>query len=125
MRILICGLLALFLTACSSDTEEYYRLHPMKLQEALKNCPQSAPQAMSCDTLAQLASQLNQLAYQLQSNPQGFGETILKSQEQLGRLEVELVHHQSDTALRARVNQEKRKIAEYLAVVKWLESPEK
>ena len=80
---------------------------------------------MNCDQLAKLANEMNVLAYQLQSNPQEFGNTVLKAQEKLAQLEQQLSQNKNQPGLRTQVQQQKQQVTEYLAVVKWLESPEK
>ena len=49
--------------------------------------------------------QINELSYQLRSDPQGYGKKILSLQEQLNVDNTEELKY-------------------YLAIVKWLESPE-
>jgi hypothetical protein len=66
---------------------------------------------------------MNNLAYQLQSSPQGFGAKILALQESIAQEELGL--REKDTPeLKTSIAQKKHTLAEYLAVVKWLESPE-
>ena len=125
MYYFVVGFLSIFLTSCSSGGAQYYRSHPVVLQHALQKCPQTHPGKMTCDQLAKLANEMNVMAYQLQSNPQEFGNTVLKAQEKLAQLEQQLSQNKNQPGLRTQVQQQKQQVAEYLAVVKWLESPEK
>ena|SRR3990167_8583565 len=113
------------LTACSTKDAQYYRLHPQALQEVLKNCPQFKSPQITCAQLVSVADEVNSLAYQLQRDPQGFGQRILTLQIKLAQLEVDLKKNSRNAHLSVQIEQDKQALAEYLAVVKWLESPEK
>jgi len=63
------------------------------------------------------------LAYQLQYNPQGFGHKILALQQTIATQQSELTTNNSPE-LKTSLAQNKQDLAYYLAVVKWLESPE-
>lgn len=118
-------LIVLGLASCTAaKDEQYYRSHPKQLQEALKACPNQQPQGLTCPQIEELGGRLNNLAYQLQSNPQGFGHKILSLQETLAKQKSELKKNKTNTELKASVEQNKNKLADYLAIVKWLESPE-
>ena len=123
-RVLVVGGLFL-LAACSEDNAQYYRSHPKELQEVIKNCPDVHPKHINCDELAVVAQKVNFLAYQLQRDPQEFGNKILIAQEKLARHEALLKKDKTKSSLFSQIQQEKQQIVEYLAVVKWLESPEK
>lgn|SRR3990167_2099858 len=126
MRYFIFVSLALSLIACaSSEDVRYYRLHPKALQRALKNCPDSHPRQIACAELIKIADEVNTLAYQLQRDPQGFGNTILTSEAKLAELERDFKKNKAQSGLYTEIAQEKQKIAEYLAIVQWLESPGK
>lgn len=125
MRYFVLIGLFLSLTACVSDDARYYRLHPKMLQEVLKNCPQSSPKHLTCSELVTIAGEVNSLAYQLQQDPQGFGQTILLAQAKLAQLEADSLKNKTKSDLRAQIVQVKQQVAEYLAIVRWLESPEK
>ncbi|OCH98792.1 hypothetical protein A8135_10850 [Legionella jamestowniensis] len=115
---------SLFLTACTVQDESYYRRNPQMLQQAIKDCPNKKPQQMTCEQLTVLAKSINQLAYQLQMNPQGFGKIILALQETLAKQQAELKNNPNQPGLRASIEKTKRELEERLAIVRWLESPE-
>ena len=125
MRYFVLVCVSFLLVACGSEDAQYYRLHPQLLQTALKNCPQTSPRQISCDELVKIADEVNQLAYQLQRDPQDFGNIILSAQAKLAKLEADAVNDTTQSDLRAQIVQGKQKIAEYMAIVRWLESPEK
>ncbi len=126
MRYFVLACLVFLLTACaSSDNMRYYHLHPKALQVALKNCPQLHPKKTTCAELAHVAREVNFLAYKLQRDPQGFGNSILMAQAKLAQLEADLIRNNTRSDLSMQIVQSKQKIAEYLAVVQWLESPDK
>src|SRR3990167_5882513 len=81
---------ALFLTSCANHDENYYRLHPRKLQEALKQCPQNPSSLVTCEKLKQLAVEISQLAYELQMNPQAFGQKIVVLQHKIATKQAEI-----------------------------------
>lgn len=117
-------LISLGLVSCVSYDEQYYRVHPKKLQQALKNCPSEQPQGLTCDQVKQLSTRMNNLAYQLQSNPQGFGNKILSLQETIAKQEIQASTKDASYDVNTSLTQNKQDLADYLAVVKWLESPE-
>ncbi|EHL29112.1 hypothetical protein [Legionella drancourtii] len=122
-KYLVAILVILGLTSCTKKDESYYQTHPNELQQAIKTCPQQKPQGLSCDELQTIAGHMNSLAYQLQSSPQGFGIKILALQETIAKQQQQLKTERSNAELQANIKQNKRDLAEYLAVVKWLESP--
>lgn len=115
MKFLFLLCASFLLIACSTPNEQYYRLNPDVLQKALKQCPEKQPSGLGCEKLAAVAEEMNRLAFQLQSNPQAFGKKILALQETMAKQDANL-----DTAS---IDKNKQQLAEYLAVVKWLESP--
>lgn len=122
--VAVVGLI--LLSACASKDEQYYRLHPAALQEQLKQCPASPPgHGVSCRKLVEIAAEVNQLAYALQVDPQGFGQTILTLQTNLAVQEKMLAANPQQEAVQLKVKEIKQQIAMDWAVVKWLESPEK
>jgi hypothetical protein len=125
MRYFVVACLVFLLAACASHDERYYRLHPKALQEALKNCPQSSPTQITCAELVSIADEMNSFAYQLQREPQAFGKIILSEQVKLAKLEADLLKHKKQSKLRVQIAQSQQIIAEYLAIVRWLESPGK
>lgn len=73
--------------------------------------------------MQKLAQRMNNLAYQLQSNPQKFGAKILALQESIAQEEQQLTEKISPD-LKLSIKRKKYILSEYLSVVKWLESPE-
>ena len=120
----ILPLISLGLTSCAVKDEQYYRSHPRELQHALKSCSSQKNENSSCDALQRLSERLNALAYQLQYSPQGFGAKILSLQETIAQQEVALKENKITPDLHASLLKNKQDLADYLAVVKWLESPE-
>tara|TARA_B110001454_G_C12489790_1_gene337930 strand:- start:230 stop:613 length:384 start_codon:yes stop_codon:yes gene_type:complete len=116
--------LVLGLISCTDKGEQYYRLNPKALQEAVQGCPQIQPQGLSCEQLDNLAKRLAQLAYKLQSSPQVFGLSILDLQQTVSQQEKELLADPTKTDVKELLEQNKIHLADSLAVVKWLESPE-
>lgn len=117
-------LVSLGLVSCTAKDEQYYRSHPKELQQALKSCPAEKPPLMTCDALHKLGERLNALAYQLQSSPQGFGAKILSLQQTIAQQEIELKENKRAPDSNTSLINNKNQLADYLAVVKWLESPE-
>lgn len=112
------------LVSCRHHGEEYYRSSPEVLQKAMKACPNVQPGSLTCEQLTELAKRLGNLAYQLQSNPQAFGNKILAIQQTIARLKQELETSGSNTQLKVELENNERDLLDCLAVVKWLESPE-
>ena len=119
--ILLMAILGLI--SCTKKDDHYYQTHPKELEQALKNCPAQEPQEITCDRLQKMAVRLNDLAYLLQSSPQGFGSKILSIQATILNQEKQLKKEGTNSDLQANLVQNKLILAEYLAVVKWLESP--
>lgn len=124
IRLIIMGFAMLMLNACQAQDETYYRLNPIALQNALKNCPQQRSQGVSCEQLSLLNNQVKQLGYELQMNPQRFGQKILSLQEMLARQHAALKQDPKQSELKSQVQNNQQKLAEYMAIVRWLESPE-
>jgi hypothetical protein len=122
-KCLAVTLIILGLTSCTKKDEHYYQTHPNDLQQAIKACPEQAPQGFSCDQLQTIAGHMNSLAYQLQNSPQGFGIKILALQGQSAKQEQQLKSEGNNVHLKANIAQNQHDLAEHLAVVKWLESP--
>lgn len=112
------------LVSCSANKDDhYYRQHPKELQQALKTCREQQNADTHCEKIKQLGGHLANLAYQLQYNPQGFGHKILSLQQTIAQQQLE-IKNTSSSALKESLAQNKAELADYLAVVKWLESPE-
>lgn len=122
-KYIVLTLISLGLVSCGAKNEQYYRSHPKEIQAGLNNCPAQQPVGMTCEQLQQLGQRMNNLAFQLQSSPQGFGAKILALQESIAKEEQELTAKESPE-LKKSIDQKKHTLTEYLAVVKWLESPE-
>ena len=122
-----CGLILLLvvfgLISCTKKDDHYYQTHPKELEQVIKNCPAQHPQQVTCDSLQKIAVRLNELAYLVQYSPQGFGTRISTLQEQIVRQEKQLKLEVSNSDLQANLLENKLILEEYLAVVKWLESP--
>ncbi|MCW8469160.1 hypothetical protein OQJ19_00610 [Fluoribacter gormanii] len=122
-KCFVALLVILGLTSCSAKNEHYYKSHPNELQQAIKACPERQPQGMSCEQLEALANRMNKLAYQLQLSPQGFGKKIMALQETIVREQAQLKNEKNNANLQANLTQNKRDLADHLAVVRWFESP--
>lgn len=123
-KYLMVILIAIGLTSCGKKNEHYYQLHPKELQNALKACPNQAPQGLTCQQLDQLGKHMNSLAYELQSNPQAFGSRILTLQQTIANQHLELKRNNDNQELKISLVQNQHDLADCMAVVKWLESPE-
>ena len=123
-KYLVIILIALGLTSCKTKNEHYYQSHPKELQQALKACPDQAPQGLTCQQLEQVGRRMNSLAYELQANPQAFGNKILSLQQAIATQHMELKKNSNNKELKISLAHNQRDLADYLAVVKWLESPE-
>ena len=122
-KYLVMVLVSLGLASCTVKDERYYLTHPKQLEQALKACPTQPDQGLDCDKLKQLGSRMEQLANQLQYSPQGFGHKILALQETIAKQEMELKKTPNTPELKKSLEQNKHDLGDYLAVVKWLESP--
>ena len=111
------------LTSCTVKNDNYYKLHPEKLRQVVKSCPERQPTGLTCEQLEGLAKRMNELAYQLQSSPQGFGAKILSLQETLAAQQKQLKNEGANPQLQASIDQNKHDLSDYMAVVQWLESP--
>lgn len=116
-------LVLLGLTSCSTKKDQYYQTHPHEMQQAVEACPVKQPQGMTCEQLDLLAKRMNTLAYQLQLSPQGFGKKIMALQETIAREQEQLKTEPLNADLKANLTQNKRDLVDYLAVVRWFESP--
>lgn len=125
MRYVGLGILCVCLVGCFSQDLNYYRSHPQVLREALQRCPQVKPHAVSCSQLARLAQSMNQLASELQQNPQAFGHQTILLQNKLMQQLNQLTADPQQQDLQLDIRQTKQAIAERNAVIRWLESPEK
>jgi hypothetical protein len=123
-KYLVIIFITLGLTACSEKNEQYYRSNPKELQKAMRGCPKVQPEGMNCKQIENLGNRMNTLAYQLQFNPQEFGNKILDIQQTIAKQKLDLTLDGAKPELKAALEQNEHDLADYLAVVKWLESPE-
>lgn len=108
IKYLLMACMPLILAACSTQSnEQYYRTHPQVLQDAIKNCSTGQSSRLSCEQLANIATSVNELAFQLQINPQAFGKKILSLQETLARQQADLNTNPNQPALRETVKKMK------------------
>lgn len=123
-KYMLVILMTLGLTSCTVKDKHYYQNNPKELQKALKACPSQQPQGMTCEQIEEIGKRMNTLAYQLQYNPQNFGGKILSLQQSISEQQAELKKNSNNPQLKATISKNKQDLADYLAVVKWLESPE-
>lgn len=123
-KYLLIILVVLGLTSCNKKDEQYYQEHPAELQTAIKACPNKQPEGLSCKQINAIGNQMTNLAYQLQYSPQGFGNKILNLQQKIAEQKMDLQKETSNSDLKLSIQQDEQELAVYLAVVKWLESPE-
>lgn len=116
-------LLSLWSVFAAAKDVSYYRVHPVELQLVLKACSDSPKLDEKCNDLQIIAQQLNAQAYELQSNPQQFGQTILHLQEMIAKATIELENTPSKSEIRTFLEENTAQLQQRLAVVKWLESP--
>jgi hypothetical protein len=125
MKYLILSLVVACLTACSGHDEHYFLVNPKALNEALEKCPNDHPYNITCTQLDAIAEDVNKLSYALQSNPQEFGQQILLLQTQLADLNAKLRTKMHQPDVEATIKSVTLQLDMRLAIVKWLESPEK
>lgn len=123
-KYLLIIFIALGLASCNTKNEKYYQTHLKELQQVLKACPNQAPQGLTCQQLEQIGRRMNSLGYELQANPQAFGNKILSLQQTIANQVIELNKNSNNHELQISLAQNQRDLADYLSVVKWLESPE-
>lgn len=117
-------LMALGLNSCHAENEQYYLSHPKELQSAIKNCPNEHPKELSCKDVELLGQRLGRLGYELQANPQAFGHKILVLQQTIAQQQDQLKQNTTDQSLSLSLKEHLKELADRMAVVKWLESPE-
>ncbi|KTC65177.1 secreted endonuclease (plasmid) [Legionella adelaidensis] len=121
MKAIFIFILSFWMVACIASDEQYFRVHPEKLQEAIKKCPENSPKGISCEQLKDIAIRVNKLALQLRIDPQDYGKQILALQEEIAKQEYS---KNEDTVAKDDLVKNKAALKERLAVVRWLESPE-
>jgi len=107
----------LALTSCEARDQQYYRVHPEKLEQAIKHCPAEHPSDISCEQLNIVAIDLNLLIQERNDNPLLFGKRIMALQTQLTEQQQA---SKPDSKAIAATQQELR---QRLAVIRWLTSP--
>jgi hypothetical protein len=98
--------------------------HPKELQKAIKACPNQQLQGLTCQQIEQISNHMSGLAYELQMNPQAFGNKILALQQTIANQKIELKKNGANQELKKSLEDNQHDLADFLAVVKWLESPE-
>lgn len=125
MNYLVLACLSFFLVGCTTNKDDdYYFKNPPALEAALKDCPAIHPEHISCEKLAQIAVTLNRMGRELQKNPQNYGRKILSLQETIASQKVQLSNALDKSALETSIKDNEEQLAQHLAIVKWLESPE-
>ena len=124
MKYLLIACVSMLLLACSTKDEQYFRTNPQALFKSIKMCPAKQPSLVSCEQLTNIAAAMNELAYQLQISPQNFGKKILSLQETLAKQQSDLKANPNQADLKETISKNEQSLAERLAVVRWLESPE-
>ena len=119
---LVALLIILGLSSCSKN-EHYYQTHPKELQQAISTCPEKQSQGLTCNQLEVLAKRMNELAYQLQLSPQGFGKKIMALQEVIVKEQEQLKTQGNHPDLRTKLTRNKYNLEAHLAIVRWFESP--
>ena len=121
--VLLMVFISLSLIGCKIKDNAYYEKHPVELEAFLKECVLSPSD--DCERLKMLAIKMNELAFELQRDPQSVGRKILLLQDQLnqsnGGIEGTAYGRAASTE---DYNEKKHELNQYLAVVQWLESPE-
>lgn len=114
MRVFYLALSALLISCSQQHKEGYYYTHPTALIDVLKHCPQRSPSGLSCEQAQTLAQTFRSMAYELQQDPQVFGQKIIDLQ--IAYTKPDLTSADKDVYT--------KELAMRLAVVRWLESPE-
>jgi hypothetical protein len=115
---------SLWVAACAAHDDHYYQLHPKLLQRAIEQCSLQSAADTKCEQLKDIAVRINQSAYQLRMDPQGYGQQILSLQALISKQETSLREQPEEKLLQESLHKNKRSLQERLAIVKWLESPE-
>lgn len=101
--------LCIVLLGCQPRDITYYQTHPEDLFDTLQHC--TAETKPSCDELEPLAAQFRTLATELKRDPQAFGQQVLALQ--------------SHCAIQSKADPCHETLTMQLALIKWLESPER
>lgn len=126
MLLKCCLYLALVLSGfCFAADLDYYKMNPQKIEKALLDCTNKNSFNKNCYELKNVAQHINNLAIELQLDPQGYGLAILKMQEKLGEQMLLQNNTKANPELLAAIDKNKQEISKRLTVIKWLESPGK
>lgn len=121
--LILCGI-CLSLSACDTHDEQYYKLHPVALREALSHCPQTSPKLLTCPQLQNIAARVDALALALRIDAQAYGKQILALQEKIASQSLKLKQDPKQKELQSSLHADTQDLQERLAIVRWLESPE-
>ncbi|WP_167554560.1 hypothetical protein [Legionella israelensis] len=112
------------MTACAVKDKQYYQAHPEELQKALMGCPNQSPRYVSCSQLKSIALTFNELASQLQANPQKFGNKILELQQQIAQKKEQLKNNpENKQEIQDALQKKQQELTDRLIMVKLFESP--
>ena len=123
IKRIILFLGAIFLVGCGVHDEAYYHANPEELSTALEHCSEKPQKGLSCDELKKVATEVNRLAYELQSNPINFGKKIMDLEIQLAEQKLKNHNKQRETDDVDELAKVEKELALRMAIVKWLESP--
>lgn len=123
MKYIVLIIASLWMAISFAHDEHYYSVHPNVLQKAIETCATKQPSDVSCETLKNIASRVDESAYQLRINPLEYGKIILSLQETIAKQEVALREGSNQHGLQLSLNENVQHLQERLAIVKWLESP--
>lgn len=108
----VIGFLLLMVSGCKPHDQAYYKTHPRDLFQVLPLCTSSTG---ACQNLKKMAQSFQKLALSLERDPRAFGQQIIGLETRCSSSMLSLKEKS-----RCREALQRR-----LAVVKWLESPEK
>lgn len=124
IKFIFYALFCVVLLGCSGKNDsQYYRLHPEELQKAIAKCSMASNSAVDCQELKDIAIKINTMAYELNMDPQGFGQKILALQTSLIELKARCKKEPHNIELKELLVKTQRELRQRLAIVKWLEAP--
>ncbi len=121
--IILMSMLMCANSYAATHDETFYRLHPGELQVAIELCPAKHPASISCEQLNRCAARVNVLMSELHYDRQGFGQHILRLQEDMDKLKLSFKTTYDQNEIQASIDKNNMQLNERLAIVKWLESP--
>ena len=122
-RYSLCVFLFLCAGVCFANSDLDLSLHPKKLQESIEKCNILAQSTPECEHLHKMAVRVNSLAYELRMNPQAYGQKILSLQVAIAK-QIDKPQSSANTQSEIHPTLE-QELRERLAIIKWLESPER